>query len=426
MKFRSYSECINYLYSLERVGIKYDLNNIKTLSKACGNPHKKFKSVHVAGTNGKGATASIISSVLTESNYKIGLYTSPHIIDFRERIRVNGKVIPKSYVVKFTEKHYRLFEKIKPSFFEATTAMAFKYFSDSRVDFAVIECGLGGRLDSTNIITPKISAITSISIDHSEYLGNTIKSITNEKAGIIKRNVPCISGSVSNYSKAIIKNKCRQKKLLFIDSSSEKFEYRLSDYGFEIYHKEYEKYFKIPLSGKFQISNFRTAMAVLKNLQARNEIKITADSLEKGLINVRNNTGYAYRFQAVSRYPMIVLDVSHNAEGLSNLKENLKSIKYKNLFIVFGMMADKETRKCINELEKLKGFMILTKPDYKRADEPENLARHLRRKSGYAVVKNVKQAFEYARSKAGKNDLILVTGSFFMVSDFLKRYKEYD
>ena len=234
MKFRSYSECIDYLFALERAGIKYNLNNIKKLSKASSDPHKKYKSIHIAGTNGKGAAASMISSVLQESKYKTGLYTSPHIKDFRERIRVNGKVIPKSYVVKFTEKHYKLIEKIKPSFFEATTAMAFKYFADSKVDFAVIECGLGGRLDSTNIIVPEISVITSISIDHSEYLGNTIKQITFEKSGIIKRNIPCVTGSLSVYSKNIIKKLCSRRNSLFIDSSKIRFDYKSANNGYDI------------------------------------------------------------------------------------------------------------------------------------------------------------------------------------------------
>ena len=426
MKFRSYSECINYLYSLERVGIKYDLNNIRKLSGACGNPHKKFKSIHIAGTNGKGAIASIISSVLTESKYKTGLYTSPHILDFRERIRVNGKVIPKSYVVKFTEKHYRLIEKIKPSFFEATTAMAFKYFADCKVDFAVVECGLGGRLDSTNIITPKVSIITGISIDHSEYLGTTIKSITNEKAGIIKRYVPCVAGNVSYYSKAIIKKICENKNSVLIDSSLIDINFQSSVSGFDVYVKEYGKYFNLPLRGKYQISNLRTALAVLKNLKDRKLIDYSGNGLEKGLENISKNSGYGYRFQIVSEKPKIVLDVSHNAEGLSNLKENILNLKYRKLFIVFGMMADKELSRCINELEKLKGFIILTKPDYKRACNPEFFVKYMSGKRKYIINTNVKDAFKYAKGLAGNNDLILVTGSFFMVSDFLKHFKKYD
>ncbi|MFA7360305.1 MAG: folylpolyglutamate synthase/dihydrofolate synthase family protein [Candidatus Kapaibacterium sp.] len=426
MKFNSYFKCIEYLYSLERAGIKYDLNNIKTLSKACGNPHKDFKSIHIAGTNGKGAVASLISSVLTESRYKTGLYTSPHIKDFRERIRVNGKVIPKDYVIRFTEKYYGLLEKIKPSFFETTTAMAFKYFADCKVDFAVIECGLGGRLDSTNIIKPKISVITSISIDHSEYLGKTIKSITNEKAEIVKRNVPCVTGNVSNYSKSIIKSICKQKKSVIVDSSDFNIDYKITDTGFDVYLEEYGKYFSLPLGGKYQINNLGTALAVLNNLKDRKVIDFSGYELEKGFRNINQNTGYGYRFQIVSEKPKIILDVSHNADGISNLKENTDALKYEKLFIVFGMMADKELGKCINELEKLKGIIILTKPDYKRACNPEDFAKHISGKSKYIIKENVKDAFNHARSLANKNDIILITGSFFMVSDFLKHFKKYD
>lgn len=426
MRIKSYEEFIEYLYSLERAGIKYTLDNIRMLAKAAGNPHIKFKSIHIAGTNGKGATASIISSVLKESGYKIGLYTSPHVKDFRERITVNGKQIPKDYVVKFTRKYYNVIQNVKPSFFEATTAMAFAYFADSKVDFAVIECGLGGRLDSTNIIKPELSVITSISIDHSEYLGNTIKSIAFEKAGIVKRGIPCVTGSLSEYSRKIIKTLCRDRKSEHFDSSKFYLKFKKTDTGHAVSLNGYYEEFKYSLNGGFQILNLKTAMTSLNVLKKMGVIYFDGTSLRIGLRNIKQNTNYGYRLEEVSRNPRIILDVSHNAEGLANLKDNLRGKAYKNLYIVFGMMADKETKKCINELENLNGFLILTKPDYKRADEPEALAMHIKRKKGYIIKNNVKSAFEYAKGKAGKNDLILVTGSFFMVSDFLKHFKEYD
>lgn len=425
MKFKGYGKCIEYLFSLERAGIKYTLDNIRKLSAAAGNPHNKFKSIHIAGTNGKGATASIISSVLKESGYKTGLYTSPHITDFRERISVNGKLIPRKYVIDFTNRHYSLFERIKPSFFEATTAMAFSYFADCGVDFAVVECGLGGRLDSTNILKPEISIITSISIDHSEYLGNTIKSITYEKAGIIKRGIPCVMGSLKEYSKRIVKKTCKERNSDCFDSSKYnlKFSKIINGYGITVpgYYRGYE----YTLRGKFQTLNLKTAMTALDVLKQKGAIEFNFKSLECGLRGIKQNSGYAYRFEEVSASPFVVLDVSHNGEGLSNMKENLQEIDYNNLYIVFGMMADKELKKCVNELEKLKGFLILTKPDYKRAAQPEEIAKHVT-KSKYKITPDVKTAFEYAKSRAGRKDLILVTGSFFMVSDFLKQFKEYD
>jgi dihydrofolate synthase / folylpolyglutamate synthase len=422
MKFTSYTKCVDYLFSLERVGIKYNLSNIKKLTGLSDNPHKKFKSIHIAGTNGKGSTASIIASILTESKYKVGLYTSPHITDFRERIRVNGKTISKEYVIDYTNRLYKDIEKIKPSFFEVTTAMAFKYFADNKVDFAVIECGLGGRLDSTNILRPIVSVITSISIDHTEYLGNTIKSISFEKAGIVKSNVPCVTGNLTEYQKTIIKKVCRTKNSELIDSNTITLKSRfIPDKGYAVSFLGEELI--LPLSGKYQLYNLKTAFAVLFYLIGENVAETGLSEFKSGLAKIEENTGYKYRFLKVSDNPQIVLDVSHNADGLSKLKESIKLLKYRNLIIIFGMMFDKEIGKCINELEKLNGFMIFTRPDYKRAGEPEDFVKHLSRKSNYVIKENVQDSYNYAKTIARKDDLILITGSFFMISDFLKFYK---
>jgi dihydrofolate synthase / folylpolyglutamate synthase len=422
MKFKTYNSCVEYLFSLERIGIKYDLKNIRKLSALSGNPYKKLRAIHVAGTNGKGSTASIIASILKESKYKVGLYTSPHVVDFRERIRINGKMISKDYVINFTNKYYKDIERIKPSFFEATTAMAFKYFADNKVDFAVIECGLGGRLDSTNILNPLMSIITSISVDHTEYLGNTIKSIAMEKAGIVKRGVPCVTGNLTYYQSAIIKKVCKEKKSVMIDSNvitlKSKF---IPNTGYALSFPEEEMI--LPLFGKYQLKNLKTVFAVFVVLIGLEKVQFRISEFKNGLLNIEQNTGYNYRFRKIADKPQIVLDVSHNAEGLNTLKESLKMLKYKKLIIIFGMMLDKEIGKCINELEKLNGFMIFTKPDYKRAGEPKDFAEHLSKKSKYVIKDSVKESYEYAKALAKKDDLILVTGSFFMVSDFLKFYK---
>lgn len=422
MKFKSYGSCVEYLFSLERVGIKYDLNNIKKLSKLLDNPHKKLRAIHIAGTNGKGSTASIIASILKESKYKVGLYTSPHIIDFRERIRINGKTISREYVVSFTNKFYKEIEKIKPSFFEVTTAMAFKYFADNKVDFALIECGLGGRLDSTNILKPIVSVITSISIDHTEYLGNTIKSIAYEKAGIIKTNIPCIAGSLTDYTKILIKKVCKERNSEFIDSNEIILKSRfISGKGYEISFLG-EKLL-LPLHGKYQLQNVKTAFAVLFYLIGENKAETGLSEFKNGMLKVEENTGYKYRFHKVSDKPMLVLDVSHNSDGISKLKDSLKQIKYRKLITIFGMMFDKEISKCINELEKLKGFMIFTKPNYKRAGEPNEFVKYLSKNSKFVIKENVKESYKYAVSISKEDDLILITGSFFMVSDFLKHNK---
>jgi len=428
MKFRNYKECIDYLFALERSGIKYDLKNIKRLSALDGNPHRRFKSIHVAGTNGKGSTASIVSSVLTEKGIRTGLYTSPHVKDFRERIRVNGKMISKDYVIKYTETRFKDIQRITPSFFEATTAMAFRYFADSGVDIAVIECGLGGRLDSTNIITPLVSVITSISIDHTEYLGGTLKEIAFEKAGIVKKNVPCVIGRISPYALRQVRKACNEKKSPLTETRKNvKIRERksVSDaHSFDVKSEHYSlRSLRVPLAGDYQRINLATAFGVFDSLAAKHNMRFTENELRRGFERITRNTGFDYRFKTLSRNPLVVLDVSHNAEGIKFLKRTLGGYKYGKLFIIFGMMSDKEYGKCINELEKLNGFLILTKPGYKRSAEPEMLMNAVKNKSRAAIMKNASEAYAFAASKAGKNDMILVTGSFFLLSDILKTKK---
>ncbi|MCE1166079.1 MAG: bifunctional folylpolyglutamate synthase/dihydrofolate synthase [Bacteroidetes bacterium] len=428
MKFKNYKACIDYLFSLERAGIKYDLNNIRTLASLTGNPQRKFKSVHIAGTNGKGSVASVLSSILMEKGVKTGLYTSPHVRDFRERIRVNGKMIPKDYVVKFTEKYYNDIGKITPSFFEATTAMAFRYFAESGVEIAVVECGLGGRLDSTNILKPLVSVITSISIDHTEYLGNNLKSITYEKAGIIKKGVPCVIAKLRNESAARIKKTCRERKSPLTESAkSVTIKVTAEDESGLAFNASSEYYnvkdLRLPLAGSYQPVNMKTVFGVLDVLSGKYKIRFSESELRRGISKVTKNTGFDFRFRAVGKNPYVICDVSHNTEGIKNMRDTLKRFAYKNLYVIFGMMSDKEYRKCINELEKLNGFLILTKPAYKRAAEPEMLYAAVGNRKRCVMKPAVKDAYAYASSKAGKRDMILVTGSFFLVSDFLKIYK---
>ncbi|MCI0473232.1 MAG: bifunctional folylpolyglutamate synthase/dihydrofolate synthase [Ignavibacteria bacterium] len=425
-KFRNYKECVDYLFGLERVGIKYDLNNIRKLTALLGNPERKFKSVHIAGTNGKGSVASILSSFLTESGIKNGLYTSPHIVDFRERIRVNGKMIPEKYVMDFTEKIFSYIEKIKPSFFEVTTAMAFKYFADMKAEFAVIECGLGGRLDSTNIIRPEVSVITGISKDHSEYLGNTLKSITYEKAGIVKPCIPCVIGKLSKYIRKIVSETCVKKSSKLVDSSKYIVEVRKMtgesvyfDFGNEDFRF---KGLTLPLTGNYQVHNLKTFFGILGQLVKKQNLIVTQKILNKAFRNLNKNTGFRCRFQIIQKNPYIICDVSHNSEGIKNMRENLKNLKFRRLIVIFGMMKDKEYAKCIKELENLGDYLILTKPDYKRAENPDELYAHIKRKANAVVSENVRDAFGLAGKITLKNDLIVITGSFFMVSDFLKFY----
>ncbi len=428
MKFKDYNNCINYLFGLERSGIKYDLKNIKKLSVLTGNPHKNFRSIHVAGTNGKGSTASMISSALTEKGFRTGLYTSPHIKDFRERIRINGRMIPKDYVVSFTEKYFRDIEKIIPSFFEVTTAMAFKYFSDNGIDIAVIECGLGGRLDSTNIITPLVSVITSVSIDHTEYLGGTLKEIAFEKSGIIKKNIPCVAGKIKPETIKQIRMYCRERKSP-LTLTQKKVRIRtgepLADTRiFDVKTEHYSlRNLRLPLSGDYQRINLATAFGVFDALFTSHKIRFTENELRRGFERIAKNTGFDYRFKMLGTNPLVVLDVSHNTEGTRFLKRTLNAYRYRKLFIIFGMMSDKEYKKCINELEKLNGILILTKPGYKRSAEPEMLMKAVKNKSRAVIKNNASEAYAFATSQADANDMILVTGSFFLLSDILKTKK---
>jgi len=426
-KFENYKKCIDYLFGLERAGIKYNLNNIRILLKFSGNPHKKFKSIHIAGTNGKGSVASIINSVLLESGLNTGLYTSPHINDFRERILVNGITIPKEFVINFTNRNFKLIEKIKPSFFEAGTALAFKYFEESKVDIAVIEAGLGGRLDSTNVLKPEVSVITGIDIDHTEYLGNTIEEIAFEKAGIIKKEVPCVCGKTGKNALKVIKKKCRESESRFIYSGdlwNVKTEKRNETNSLIKVSRRNSRNSSIllnyPIPGKYQEENIKTAFAALDAAGKKLGISFTEENIQSGIKNVIPNSKFFGRFQKISDSPKIIIDVSHNVQGIKNIKENLKYFKYKRLYIVFGMMKDKDYKKCINALEKLEAEIILTKPDYKRAEEPEVLYMSAKKKDKFRISEKPEFAVRHILKKCGKEDLVLLTGSFFLISDFLK------
>lgn len=427
IKFKNYKEIIPYLYSLERVGIKYDLKNIRALLKSCGNPERKFKTVHIAGTNGKGSVASIVYTVLKECGICAGLYTSPHIIDFRERILVNGEMISKKFVIDFTNRNLKLIEKLKPSFFEVNTAMAFEYFAEKEVEIAVIEAGLGGRLDSTNVIMPVVSVITGIAIDHTEYLGDTIESIASEKAGIVKKNKPCIAGLAEKKALEVIKRKCRKESSRFyyaedlwsINSqkiTDEYTEYKVSRKGQRSDFINIE----FPVPGKYQQYNIKTAFTALDIIGNEIGISFSEENIKTGIVNLKENSNFFGRFQKVSDSPKAVIDVAHNVQGIKNIRENLKNCRYNNLYIVFGMMKDKEYGKCIREIEKLDAEIILTKSGYKRAEEPEVLFSRARRKEKFSISENIKAALKYLEKKAKSDDMILITGSFFLVSDFVK------
>ncbi|MEO8446788.1 MAG: folylpolyglutamate synthase/dihydrofolate synthase family protein [bacterium] len=428
-KFLNYKDCIDYLFNLERRGIKYDLTNIRKLLRFSGNPHKNFKSIHIAGTNGKGSVSSIINSILIESKINAGLYTSPHISDFRERIQVGGKFISKKFVLDYTARLFDEIERIKPSFFEVTTAMAFEYFSFMKVKYAVIETGLGGRLDSTNIVTPLLSVITAISLDHTGYLGKTIKSITNEKGGIIKKNVPVVIGNLSDQSTLILKKTAKKNNSPFI-LSHRKRNITISKRdaaGFQFSTDNLTDVL-FPVTGDYQQNNIQTALATIEVLGEKEKLNFKEENIKKGFENVKKNSYLKGRFEKISEDPAVIIDVSHNVQAIKNIRNNLKYFKYKKLFVIFAMMADKDFKSCLNEIDKLGAEkVIITKPDYRRAAEPDQIFRSLKAANEkYVLNDNVKSSYEYVSKLATKNDLILVTGSFFLVSDFLDVFKNSD
>ncbi len=429
-KFRNYNNCIEYLFALERGGIKYNLKNISSLLRHLGNPERKFKSVHIAGTNGKGSVSSVINSVLIEKGFKTGLYTSPHIRDFRERILVNGKFISKKFIIEFVNSLYSQIEKIKPSFFEVTTAMAFEYFRRKKIDYAVTETGLGGRLDSTNVLKPVVSVITSIGVDHVEFLGKSIKKISAEKAGIIKNNIPSVSGNVPLESAKIFSKIANQKnsdivfaenvyKVVIRNYDEKGFHFEVSGNGIKF------KNLIFPVTGNYQKHNIKTSLAALDVISKREDFVLNENHFKKGFKNIKINSNFHGRFEMISKNPKVVIDVSHNLQGIENISGNLKFYKYDELIIIFGMMNDKQYRESISELFKLKAERIIfTKPDYKRSAEPEELLNSvIHGKQGFEVRHDVKEAYNLAKSISSKNDLILITGSFFLVSDFLKIFE---
>ena len=400
-----YKKTVDYLFQrlpfYQREGsiaYKKDIGNIIYATKHLKNPHKKFKSIHIAGTNGKGSTAHMLKSILIESGLKIGLYTSPHLKDLRERIKINGEMISKKDVVSFVKENKKKFEKIDLSFFEFMVALSFDYFAKKKVDIAIIETGLGGRLDSTNIITPILSIITNISIDHTNLLGNTIEKIALEKAGIIKKNIPVVIGK-KDKTKAIFNRIAKEKKSLITYSNK----------------KEYES----DLKGKYQAENINTAVTAISVLQKISSFKINSKDITSGLLNTVKNTGILGRWQILKNRPLIICDIGHNVDGIKNVVQQIKSIKYRKLHFVFGTVNDKEILKILVQLPKDAEYYFC-EANIPRAMNCEKLKKLA---SKYNLTgkeyQNVKEALKSAEMNSDSDDLIFIGGSTFVVSEIL-------
>jgi len=380
---------------------KKDLTNAIKLSEYLGNPHKDFKSIHVAGTNGKGSTSHMLASILQEAGYKVGLYTSPHLKDFRERIRINGKVVSKQFVISFIKRNTLFLGSNRLSFFEMTVGMAFDYFAKQNVDIAVIEVGLGGRLDSTNIIIPELCVITNIGYDHTQFLGDTLKKIAAEKAGIIKQNISVVIGETQAETKAV-----------FISKADET--------NSEIYFADQiiKKVLESDLKGFYQIHNIKTVLQSVEVLRASG-FHISKSQLKKGLLNVVKNTGLRGRWQILGNHPKIICDTAHNKEGLTYVMQQLKSEKFDKLHIVFGVVNDKDLSSIITLLPK-KAIYYFCKPNVPRGLDVHKL-REVFSSAGLSGItyRSVNLALEKAKKAANKNDLIYVGGSTFVVAEII-------
>ena len=425
----NYNETLDFLYAklpmFSRIGaaaIKPSLHNTLVLCEALGNPQHKFKSIHIAGTNGKGSTSHQLASILQEENYKVGLYTSPHLKDFRERIKINGDMCSQDFVVSFVQKIKHIIEDINPSFFEVTVAMAFEYFALQNVDIAVIEVGMGGRLDSTNIITPILSIITNIGFDHMQFLGNTYEAIAKEKAGIIKPNIPVIIGEFNNETKPVFltiakENNC---KITFAQENWKVIESNDSS-GFlnvNVVSNTYNKALKVELdlTGIYQLKNIKQVLEAFLELNSIG-IAIRETSLKKGLKNTKKNTGFYGRWDILQQHPKVIVDVAHNEDGIKQILHQLSFIKYKKLHIVIGMVKDKDVGKVIQMLPTHATYYF-TNASIERALPAADLqAFSLPNNLKGSCYSNVNIALDNALTNASNEDLIIVCGSIFLIAE---------
>ena len=433
-----YKETCKYLYNqmpmFERQGAsgyKEGLRNTLALDEHLGHPHQAYKTIHVGGTNGKGSVSHTIAAVLQECGYRVGLYTSPHLVDFRERIRINGKPISQQYVVDFVEKHRSFFEPLHPSFFEVTTAMAFEYFKEMNIDIAVVEVGLGGRLDCTNIIQPLVSVITNISFDHTQFLGNTLAKIASEKAGIIKRCTPIVIGETTPETRPIFEAKAREMDapLIFAEDEQEVVSAEPLAEGGMHYQTKHLGKFDGDLSGFYQKQNMNTALIALYVLTQKGYFsEVPAGlayercrfELTNAVRNVAKMTGLMGRWQMVNQIPRVVCDTGHNVGGWQYLSRQLGTIQCRQMHIVFGMVDDKDIDKVLDLLPKHAKFYF-TKAQTKRALS-ETVIQEKAKKHGIDghAYPTVNEAYKAAYRSASANDFIFVGGSSYVVGDFLK------
>lgn len=426
----NYNQAIEYLYDslpvFHRVGAaayKPGLENSIRLMNKFGNPQNSYRTIHIAGTNGKGSVSHFLVAILQSAGYKTGLYTSPHLVDFGERIRVDGKMISQQYVIDFVENNTKIFDEIKPSFFETTMAMAFKYFADCKVDVAIIEVGMGGRLDSTNIILPELSIITNISFDHTQFLGETLEKIAAEKAGIIKANTPAVIGETLPETKSIFIEKAKKENAEIV-LAEETEQIKLIDYEDDkmIVNSSCYENLKIGLIGDYQLKNVATVLTSVNEL-LKLGFAIFESDIRSGLENVTDLTDLQGRWQILRKNPTVIADTGHNKAGIEFTTKQLKRQKYNQLHFIIGMVNDKDISAVLEKLPK-NAIYYFTNANIERALNAKKLHEqakkyHLKGKSFDTVEKAVKTALENAQ----KDDLVFIGGSNFVVGEALPLFE---
>ena len=433
----TYSETCKYLYSqvpmfenLGMAGYKEGLDNSLKLDEHYGHPHRNYLTIHVAGTNGKGSCAHTLAAILQKCGYTVGLYTSPHLVDFDERIRINGQPIDHEYVADFVQEGRSFFEPLTPSFFEVTTAMALKYFNDKRVDIAVIEVGLGGRLDCTNIITPILSVITNISYDHMQQLGNSLEQIAMEKAGIIKKGVPVVIGETTPETKGIFEAVARETKapIVFAEDNPEVTSAQLIDNGMQ-YQTAHYGTIQGELMGLYQEKNANTILTAIRQLEemgymyrfkdgSKSEAK--GKEIAEGFMTVCETTGLKGRWQVLSKEPLVICDTGHNVGGWEYLSQQIAQVKCKKKHIVFGMVEDKDMEGVMALLPKDATYYF-AKADNKRAVS-ETVLKFIGEQQGLTGegYPTVAEAYHAAKKAAETDDFVFIGGSTYVVADLLK------
>lgn len=404
----TYSDTISWMFSqlpmYQRQGksaYKTDLTNTLELAEHLNHPEKKFKSIHVAGTNGKGSTSHMLASILQESGYKVGLYTSPHLKDFRERIKINGKKISKQFVMGFVRRNESFLKANSLSFFEMTVGMAFDYFAKKKVDIGIIEVGLGGRLDSTNIILPEVSVITNIGLDHTQFLGDSIEKVAMEKAGIIKDNVHVVIGETQKKTTALFTKVAKEKSAII----------HWAD-------QEVDDILDTDLKGNYQEKNIKTVLCTINELRKRG-FAVTKEHITQGLLNVVRNTGLLGRWQIIQERPKVICDMAHNREGLQYTMAQLQAETYENLHVVIGFVNDKEIESVVGLFPR-NAVYYFCRPNIQRGMDAEILCK-IFNEHGYLgnVHDNVESALKKAKEMANENDVIYVGGSTFVVAEVI-------